>query len=149
MPTKLRAWTTIDEDAERLMADLKPGDMIPVEAMITPGEMLRLDYLEPMGVTPTKLARAIGVQPSFVYLESPPWRRHQSRIGLVARQVFQHVTGLLLPHTGELRHQRFKLQTRREAGASRTACCSASCVIDPTQKLGNHRLFSPTKDKPV
>ena len=66
MPTKLRSWTTIDEDAQRLMADLQPGDMIPIEAMITPGEMLRLDYLEPMGVTPTQLARAIGVQPSYI-----------------------------------------------------------------------------------
>ena len=66
MPTKLRSWTTIDEDSERLMGGLQPGDMIPPEAMITPGEMLRLEFLEPMGITPARLSRAIGVQPSYV-----------------------------------------------------------------------------------
>jgi addiction module HigA family antidote len=40
--------------------------MIPPEAFITPGEMLRLEFLDPMGITPGLLARRIGVQPSYI-----------------------------------------------------------------------------------
>lgn len=38
--------------------DLKGQDLIELE---TPGEMLRLDFLEPMGLTPYRLAKGVGV----------------------------------------------------------------------------------------
>lgn len=38
--------------------DFQEDDLIELE---TPGEMLRLDFLEPMGLTPYRLAKCLGV----------------------------------------------------------------------------------------
>ncbi|MGO8673907.1 MAG: HigA family addiction module antitoxin [Capsulimonadaceae bacterium] len=44
--------------------ELREGDWIP---LTTPGEVLREEFLEPMGITPYALAKAIGVPPPYVH----------------------------------------------------------------------------------
>ena len=60
MLTKSKSVTTID------LETLKPGDLIPQEALATPGEVLREEFLEPMGITAYRLAKEIGVPPPYI-----------------------------------------------------------------------------------
>jgi addiction module HigA family antidote len=57
MPTMSKSSTTIETP------ELREGDLIP---LVTPGEVLREEFLEPMGITAYALAKAIGVPPPYI-----------------------------------------------------------------------------------
>ena len=62
MPTKSRS-ATITELREKL----QPGDRIPVELIGTPGDTLKFEFLDEMGITPSELAKAIGVPRQYIF----------------------------------------------------------------------------------
>ncbi len=61
MPTTLKSQTITDA-----LEDLKPGDLIPIELLEKPGDVLRIDFLDELNVTPAQLARAISVPPQYI-----------------------------------------------------------------------------------
>lgn len=60
MPTTSKSATTTD------LASLKPVDWMPVELLETPGDVLRIQFMEPMGITAAQLSRAISVPPQYI-----------------------------------------------------------------------------------
>ncbi|MGO8673908.1 MAG: HigA family addiction module antitoxin [Capsulimonadaceae bacterium] len=56
MPTTSKSLTTTKPRAAS--PELRPGDWIP---LTTPGEILREEFLDPMGISPEALAQAINI----------------------------------------------------------------------------------------
>jgi len=61
MPMELKSQTITE-----ILEALKPGDLIPIECLEKPGDVLRIDFMEEMNVTPAQLARAINVPPQYI-----------------------------------------------------------------------------------